>query len=332
MSAKERHMDISVIVCTYNRADMLRRALASLAIQNLPDGLNYEVVVVDDGSTDATAEVIREAKRCTDRPVVHLRENGIGISAARNAGVRAARGTWLAFTDDDQIADSAWLRNLCYTQQQTNSNAIGGARMLELPARVLAGLPRQIRLILGEIEASGAPHVCSRDALVCTGNLLIRKALVEELGGFDESLTQGGEDTDLFMRLRRAGHECWFTPYALVHHIIPEYRLESAYLLWASLRGGDCYARRDLREWGILFTWFACIARVSHGISRHVPALLLARLQRDEAKALASRCSLWRVWGYAKRVAQMSVPSVAGASSEASAIDFRSERKLFHNS
>jgi len=292
--------------------------------------MSYEIIVVDDGSTDATEDVVREARRCTSHPVAYIRENGIGIAAARNAAVRHARGEWLAFTDDDQITEPAWLTNLLRAQKQTGADVVGGARRLELPDHVLDQIPTRIRLILGEIAPDGAVRECSRNDLVCTGNLLVRKGVVDELGGFDAALTQGGEDTDLLMRLRRAGYACWFTPHAIVRHIIPQYRLEPAYLLWASLRGGDCYAHRDVREWGLPWTWLVCVLRIAHTATNHVPALIIALLLRRSHEVLSRRCSLWRTWGYANRVLRMSIPRFPQRASSTSPIDFRNERKLFN--
>lgn len=322
--------DISVVVCTYNRAEILRRALASLAVQRCPTDLEYEIVVVDDGSTDHTADVVREANRCTQCRVIYVRESGRGVSAARNAGVAAAHGGWIAFTDDDQIARSDWLVNLWRAQIQTGAECIGGARTLELPEATLRGMPTQTRLLLGEISTEGDLRACSRDALVCTGNLLVRRSLVLQAGGFDETLTQGGEDTDLLIRIRRAGHTCWFTPRAVVGHIIPTYRLGEDYLLWAAMRGGDCYAVRDVREWGIGKSSVVALARLVQGALIHVPAMLFARLCGRHAYATAYKCRLMRAIAYVKRVgracmgAQRAQPKVSSTK-----IEFRGERNMF---
>lgn len=322
--------DISLVVCTYNRAEMLKRALASLAVQRCPVDLEYEVIVVDDGSTDHTSDVVREANRCTQCRVIYVRESGRGVSAARNAGVAAAHGQWIAFTDDDQIARPDWLSNLWEAQNRTGAECIGGARTLELPETTLRGLPAQTRLLLGEIPTDGDLRACSRDDLVCTGNLLVKRSVVLQVGGFDETLTQGGEDTDLLIRIRRAGHMCWFTPRAVVMHIIPAYRLGEDYLLWAAMRGGDCYAVRDVREWGVAKSSVTAFARFVQGVLVYVPAMLVARLCGRRANATAYKCRLMRAIAYVKRVArecigtqgiQDKVPSTK--------IEFRGERNMF---
>lgn len=328
-----KRIDISIVVCTYNRASLLERALQSLAVQQCPEGLEYEVIVVDDGSTDNTAEVVREANRCTHRRVVYVREIGRGVSAARNRGVNAARGEWIAFTDDDQIADRVWLWNLWFAQGKSGAPCVGGARTLELREQILRALPNQIRLILGEIAPAGELHRCTRDALLCTGNLLVRRDLILQLGGFDETLTQGGEDTDLLMRMRAAGHESWFTPHAIVRHIIPPYRLEAGYLVWSAIRGGDCFAVRDVREWGATRPCMAAGARLLQAVIVHLPAMWYTRLLRDDARSTAFRCRYARAMAYAKRVIALALlPNGNPESPAGAAIEFRGERQMFDQS
>ena len=322
-------IDISVVVCTYNRAVMLRRTLQSLAVQQCGADLQYEVIVVDDGSTDKTADVVREAKRCTDRPVTYIRVEGVGVAAARNVAVQAARGEWIAFCDDDQVADSVWLRELCRAQHRTSAVCIGGARSLELSEAMLAVLPKQIRLILGEIPAESDIRRCTRDDLVCTGNLFLRRGVILAVGGFDESLKQGGEDTDLILRVRTAGHEIWYTPYAQVRHIIPTYRLEGPYLYWSSLRGGECFAMRDCREWGRVRAAGIAAARVAHVLAVHLPMLAGAWATNNEWNALARKCSVVRAWGYARRAATLLIDRAGSDSSMRGSVEFRNERALF---
>jgi glycosyltransferase involved in cell wall biosynthesis len=259
-----------------------------------------------------------------------VRETGRGISAARNAGVEVARGEWIAFTDDDQIAEPIWLVSLWQAQLRTGASCVGGARTLELADDLLRELPLQTRLILGEIPAVGDLHVCTRDALLCTGNLLVRRGLVLELGGFDVALTQGGEDTDLIMRLRRAGHVIWFTPNAIVRHIIPPYRLDARYLSWAARRGGDCYAMRDVREWGILRTFPIAAARLGQAVTMHVPAMAYARLRGNGPLATAHKCRLLRAVAYARRVVECAFSNARVKNdSGPGATEFRGERSMF---
>ena len=105
-------MKISVILCTYNRCQSLTRALESVAASQMPNSLDWEILVVDNNSKDRTREVMSEF--CLRHPgrVRYLFEAQQGLSNARNAGIREAHGEIIAFTDDDITVEPTWLQNL----------------------------------------------------------------------------------------------------------------------------------------------------------------------------------------------------------------------------
>ena len=104
--------DISAIVCTHNRSDLLQNTIQSLLVQTL-DQDDYEIIVVDNASTDDTAAVVKALAR-QDRRVRYVLESELGLSYARNAGVEAARADIVAFIDDDALADRRWLAALLH--------------------------------------------------------------------------------------------------------------------------------------------------------------------------------------------------------------------------
>src|SRR5271168_746976 len=103
---------ISVLVCTYNRAQMLGRTIDSVVAQTLPESLGWELIIVDNNSSDQTRQVIEDFRLRYPERIRYLFEPQQGISHARNAGIRESRGEILAFIDDDETADTGWLRNL----------------------------------------------------------------------------------------------------------------------------------------------------------------------------------------------------------------------------
>src|SRR5262245_15851669 len=119
--------DISVVVCTRNRAALLRGALASLYDLATEDEFTYEIVVVDNGSTDETPQVITMAMQESKHPLRGVLERESGIAAARNRGIAASRGRWIAFFDDDQLADWHWLAELFRGAQEKNCRVVGGS-------------------------------------------------------------------------------------------------------------------------------------------------------------------------------------------------------------
>ena len=329
--ATQSPVDVSIIVCTYNRPDMLRLAVESLCCLETHARFAYEIVVVDDASTDRTPSVLTKLAAGAPVPLRMVRGSGAGVAAARNAGIDEARGAHIAFFDDDQVAEPLWLFELWQTLKDSGAACVGGARTLDLSAETLRTLPHIIRLYLGEIPIEAEPRPCGRGDLLCTGTVLIERRVFQAAGRFDDSLTQGGEDTEFFSRVRRAGFSCWYTPRSLVKHLVPEYRMQEPYLKWAARRGGACFARRDALEWGTTRLLAIALARVTHGILIHGAAFVRATLWRSRQDALARKCQIHRAIVYARTAAGLAMRRGISPRSE-QVIVFRSERNLFSKS
>jgi GT2 family glycosyltransferase len=191
---------VSVVVPTYNRAPSLRRLLAALQEAQVPAG-GVEVVVVDDGSSDDTGEVVRTA----GPPFRYVRQDNRGPAAARNRGWAAARGEIVAFTDDDTVPDRRWLVDLVeWFEAHPEAGAVGGA-IQPLRSGFLADFVQLDRLVGHGADQRGV-------RFLVTANAAFRRWALERVGGFDESFaTPAAEDTDLSFRLRAAGvplHTC----------------------------------------------------------------------------------------------------------------------------
>lgn len=184
----------SIIIPAYNRADRIGRAIASCLAQSCPD---FEVVVVDDGSSDGTADVVD----AMDDPRIRcIRQANAGASAARNAGARAARGAYLAFLDSDdeflpsklnQLAAAITPDDRTVWYSQLLFDRGGGNRMIK-PARAIAPGER-----VGD-------YLFADDGLMQTSTLVMARALFARVGGFDTGL-RCLEDLDLCLRLEEAG-------------------------------------------------------------------------------------------------------------------------------
>lgn len=197
----------SVIVCTRNGRHRLTHCLRSIAQLR---GVEYETIVVDDGSSDGTTAFIVEkfpwAKVITLKPS--------GLSAARNAGAAAASGDWLAYTDDDCAVDPEWLLHLSHAITRDDDWAAVGGPNLPPPAvtsdeAIVASAPgAPSHVMLDDTEAEHLPGC----------NFAIRKEVLLEIGGFDPQFHAAGDDVDLCWRLRDAGHRLGFAPGAFVWH------------------------------------------------------------------------------------------------------------------
>ena len=211
------HPELSVVLCTYDRADRLAACLDRLAAQTAAPH-RFEVVIVDDGSTDGTAALLDGLTLPVPHRVVH-RENG-GLAAARNSGIAAARGDLLLFLDDDVLAAPDLIeRHLAAHSALGRPASVLGT--LEPPPGALAsGLPRWIEAAgavfrYGDL-VDGATYDWTR---FWTGNVSVPAADVARAGGFDETFRRYGcEDTDLGIRLDALGVPVVYAAAARAEH------------------------------------------------------------------------------------------------------------------
>jgi glycosyltransferase involved in cell wall biosynthesis len=202
---------VSVLVPTYNRAHLLDRALESLTTQAYSA---YEVVVVSDGSTDATDEVVgrwvERDPKVRYEPIAHG-----GLNTARNAALAAARGELLCFVDDDVVAPPGWLAALVRGYlAYPDAGAFGGPIRLSLerpPPRTCG------REELGETVLDAGDEVCEPSVLYGS-NLAVTRAAVELVGPFDVTIPSSGDEEEWLRRLRTAGRRALYLPDAEVLH------------------------------------------------------------------------------------------------------------------
>jgi GT2 family glycosyltransferase len=194
---------VSVVVCTYNGGRTLEQCLRSLQALDYPD---YEVIVVDDGSTDDTRAILA---RFPDVRAIHQPNRGLGV--ARNVGLREATGAIVAYTDSDCFADPDWLTHLVY-QLLRSKAAVGGPNLTPEDgwlAACVAAAPGQPTHVLESDQT--AEHIPG-----C--NMAFRREALEAIHGFDPQYRKAGDDVDVCWRLQQAG--CWitFAPGAFVWH------------------------------------------------------------------------------------------------------------------
>ncbi len=248
--------DLSIVVCSRNGAQKLPIALNSLAGQTL-DAERYEVIVVDDGSTDATSRV----GHSLGVRVMRLDPGG-GLAAARNAGASAARGELVAFTDDDCEVDGRWATEILAPFADPEVDGVGGrilpesshsfARRFLIANNPLTplkdehlksnGLAYRLLLYLRH-TIFGDSELPDRLYSVVGANMAFRRELIFELGGFDEKFWFGSEEEDFCLRasLRPQGAHLTYAHGAVVTHWF-------AGAIGDSLRRSRAYGRGNARR------------------------------------------------------------------------------------
>jgi glycosyltransferase involved in cell wall biosynthesis len=265
----------TIQLCTYNRAALLERVLDACFEQTVAERA-YEVVLVDDGSTDETARAIETARtRATCALLVHRQPNS-GLAAARNAGIERASGERIIFIDDDVLP----LPNFVEEHLRTGARHPGAiVRGGAIDVRTFDDLPPPIWSIK---NYSGN--------FFWTTNVSVPLATIREIGGFDEAFSEyGWEDIDVGLRLRARGVKAFFNPRALVYHCKPQPRHDGIERMVAQARS---QARTAVRLARLHPNWRAYLATGINPVQRGWHALLrglnVARRYRRRLAAVAA--------------------------------------------
>jgi len=315
----------SVIIATYNRADMLDECLQHLARQSFSIG--DEVLIADNGSTDHTSAVV--ARRAPGFPVALARIQAPtpGKSHAVAAALRVACGDIVALTDDDVNVAEGWLATLKSAFAEPQTGVAGGpvdARWQQQPPgwRRLADR-RRLGAPLGLLDYGDRDADLGERTLL-GANMALRRTVLQQLGGYATHLGKlrgtllSGEDHDLCERVRAAGYACRYLPGARVRHFVPADRMRIGYFLrwfyWSGIthavRESGRPARRELA--GVpayLARQFAggLVSAVAWGLRGRLPAAVDRAL--DSAFAAGYAASRW---GFV-RITPRATPSIAGS-------------------
>lgn len=197
---------VSVVVPAWNAAPMLEACLQSLNRLDYPD---YEIIVVDDGSTDETPNLVKRFPRV--RYIRH--DRNLGLGTARNTGIAAATGEIVAFTDADCVVDEHWLTYLVKELVSGDYVCVGGPN---LPPLVDDYVATAVRFAPGNPRHVMLSHTVAEHVPGC--NMAFYKWVFDRVGGFDPVFTRAGDDVDICWRVQDAGYKIGFAPAAVVWH------------------------------------------------------------------------------------------------------------------
>lgn len=219
--ATVKQYECSIIIPVWNKVDLTKQCLVALA--EVTEETSYEVIVVDNGSTDGTAELLNSLSG--DVQIIRNREN-LGFAKACNQGADAAKGTYLVFLNNDTIPLQGWLTALSDEVKADQGIAVVGSKLLYRDRTVQhAGVAVDRRnltpyhIYRGFADTHPAVNKRREVNAVTGACLLIRRTLFLELGGFDEGYVNGFEDVDLCYKVREQGHRIVYQPKSVLFHL-----------------------------------------------------------------------------------------------------------------
>jgi glycosyltransferase involved in cell wall biosynthesis len=294
---------ISAVIPTFNRAGYLRKAISSLVEQTLSQD-QYEIIVVDNCSTDDTKQVVAEFSHVAN--LRYIFEPVQGLNRARNTGWQHAYGEYVAFTDDDAVVATDWLEQILYTFESVAPQAgcVGGRvePIWEVPRPVW--LPDEL-MILYTITTMSHPKMLAKEEAILGANIAFRKSALETVGGFLPTLDRIGQkllsngETLIQMELERIKIFRFFSPDIMVKHHIPASRLTQKWMLrrmyWQGVSDAlfEVYSSK-LQGW----------QRIRLGLYRLRRLICKESTWRafvssfDTAEEFRSKCYAYSGWGY----------------------------------
>jgi glucosyl-dolichyl phosphate glucuronosyltransferase len=237
-------MTLDVIIATHNRCSLLKKALFSLLEAVVPAGLQVKITVVDNNSSDQTAQVVMDAASDAHLPIQYLFEPRKGKPFAVNTGIACTNGELVGFIDDDERIDSSWYVHIVKAFRESSLGFIGGPYIPDWAAAAPKWLPRQAKGVIGCFEFGSTPMRYGTevpDATLFGGNAILRRSVLAQVGPYRTDL-QPHEDQEMFERLLASGFQGMYLPELVIHHWIPRDRLQKRYFRAWMWRAGLLYA------------------------------------------------------------------------------------------
>ncbi len=225
----------SVIVCTYNRCDSLAKTIECLAMQQVPESIRWEIIIVDNNSSDKTKEAVTAAKS----NIANLKyefEKQQGLSHARNHGIDCATGDILLFTDDDVCPEPDWIYTILKGFEEYNCDACGGYITPNWETPPPHWLTERFYGFLAVKTDNRPPYQIQKETDYPFGaNMAIKRSVIEHVGNFDTNrgrkgnVLAGGEDDEMFRKIITAGYRAMYFNMARVCHRVESFRVEKNY-------------------------------------------------------------------------------------------------------
>ncbi|MEI6265348.1 MAG: glycosyltransferase [Sphingobacteriia bacterium] len=253
---------ISIVICTYNRANYIGEAMNSLYNQSLPKD-QFEVIIVDNNSTDQTESVCNAfITTHTDSHFYYLKELKQGASFARNTGAAIANAPLLCFMDDDAVANKDYLeRIISFFSTHKDAGGLGGRIIPRYIPSEPVWMSHFVSSLVGNFDYSKQITVFSPNKYPLESNMIIRKIDFDAVNGFNTALPGvkgtlriGGEGKEFFLKLKALGRIIYYDPSVIVEHIVETEKLTSEYMyrVASGIGRGERVRTKAINEWAFI--------------------------------------------------------------------------------
>ncbi|MGI9544562.1 MAG: glycosyltransferase [Cyclobacteriaceae bacterium] len=244
-------LELSVVVCTFNRQRYLLKALEHLGDQTAGHA-SYEVIIVDNNSPDETELMCRQYIDChPDLNIHYYKELQQGHSFARNRGIKESSGSYIAFIDDDAYVRSDYVANLIsHFDEHPDTMALGGKILPIYETQEPAWMSTYLLPLVAALDMGEKPKPFKGTKYPIGANMAFRSECFVRHGLFDPDFgrkgdsLEGGDEKELFLRLKRHQETIYYVPTVVVDHIIPERRLQKEYIKGLGTGVGSTERRR----------------------------------------------------------------------------------------
>jgi glycosyltransferase involved in cell wall biosynthesis len=289
-------MFLSVIICTYNRDQHIGRALDSLIKQDY-DKNDFEIIIVDNNSTDKTAEIISSFKRKhSDFNITTAKETQQGLSFGRNKGISLARGTYLSYIDDDGIAKKDYVSQIKhYTEQYPDYLAMGGKVLPTYETGIEPNwMSKYIERIISVVNLGDEVKELHKTYPVGC-NMIFKKEIFDRVGRFNTELKLRSDDKYIFLKIRQEGFKVLYLPKVVVWHFIDAFRTTPEYVKKVSRLNGEAEYIR-IKSTGKNCPWSMITRLLDYlfKVSASLALWLIYTLKGQSIKGKMLFISLWK--------------------------------------
>jgi len=303
LKSTEYGVSIDLIVCTYNNAELLDKALGAISKQQVSIQINWNVLVVNNNCTDNTPEVLEKYSRSGRLKLTTISEPLQGLTPARVCGVRNTSGEWIAFIDDDCLLDDQWTEQAArFALDHPHCGAFGGQVILDWEIKPpLYALNR--KWAFAGKNHGGKAH---RRKWLAGAGMVIRRTALQNSGWLDEQFLKdrtgsglvSGGDMEMGMRIA-AAHELWYNPACKLRHVIPASRLTRRYVrrisfaLGASRHNVKALTWEDSYFSWLLYTTVYSIGFAAYSVFDAIREAVNSAAEADVPSALAPVFGWW---------------------------------------